>query len=45
MFFSPIPAGEGKERLVGGRWHSGVQQWVSLDESQDIIREISRRGE
>lgn len=44
-FFSPVPAGEGKERLVGGRWHSGVQQWMSLDESQDIIREISRRGE
>lgn len=44
-FFSSIPAGEGEKRLVGGRWHSRVQQWVSLDEGQDIIREISGRGE
>lgn len=30
---------------MGGGWHGGVQQWVSLDEGQDIIREISGRGE
>lgn len=44
-FFSPIPAGKGKQRLMGGRWHGRVQEWVSLDEGQDIIREVSRRGE
>lgn len=44
-FYSPVPAGEGEQRLAGGRWHSGVQQWVSLDEGQDIVREISGRGE
>lgn len=44
-FFSPIPAGEGEQRLMGGRWHGRVQQWVSLDKGQDIIREVSRRGE
>jgi len=30
---------------MGGRWHGGVQQWVSLDEGQDVIGEVSRRGE
>lgn len=30
---------------MGGRWHGRVQEWVSLDEGQDIIREISGRGE
>lgn len=44
-FYSPVPAGEGEQRLAGGRWHGGVQQWVSLDEGQDIVREISGRGE
>ena len=43
-FFSLIPAGEGEQRLMGGRWHGRVQEWVSLDEGQDIIREISGEG-
>ena len=44
-FPSPIPAGEGEQRLMGGRRHGRVQEWVSLDEGQDIIREVLRRGE
>lgn len=45
FFFGCIPAGEGEQRLMGGRWHGGVQQWVSLNEGQDVVREISGRGE
>lgn len=33
-----LPAGESEERLGGGRRHSGIQKWVSLDEEQDCIR-------
>lgn len=33
-----LPAGESEERLVGGRWHRGIQKWVRLDEEQDSIR-------
>ena len=43
--FNHIPAGEGEQRLMGSRWHGWVQQWVSLDKGQDVIREISGRGE
>lgn len=30
---------------MGGRWHSGIQQRVGLDEEQDVVRQVLRGGE